>query len=402
VPPLLYFDPKLGRGYAFCPRSGGIFELMPDEYEILRTRTPPDEFRVLLNQMRAYDGKRYDVSGFVAHLASLGIIHDRLSYPVDVELELTRACNLRCTHCLVSAGEPLPDELPAERWVSLLNEMGKYSVRVVLTGGEPLVHPGFLDILAAAKRNGLAVRLLTNGTLVPERIDDLRGLLNPLTDEVQISLDGTRDTHDAIRGEGNFDRALAGVKVLIGAGIPVSVAFTALPQNRSDALPLYRQLARLGISAFRVGWGLPTGRQASSISYQSYLDLVEALRAEAEKTGVPVVGGQLGDALPVSPDSLYSCSAGTAHAFVSSTGDVYPCLLLRYPDLRMGSVRVDSLLTVWRSGPWDRLKRHLSGTKCASCPLFGACRGGCPGEALLFNGTLNAPAPSCRWNDGEH
>ncbi len=401
MPPVLFFEPKVGRGFAFCPRSGGIFELMPDEYEVLVRKEPGEQYKAMLDEMRAYSGKRYTVADFVAHLTSLGILHDRLSFPATVEIELTKACNLRCTHCLVSAGGPLPNEVSTERWVSLLEELGKYAVRVVLTGGEPLIHLGFLDILTAAKRVGLSVKLLTNGTLVPERIDDLSGLLNPLTDEVQISLDGLRETHDAIRGAGNFDRAVSGIKALIGAGIPVSVAFTVLPQNRSDALPLYRQLARMGISSFRVAWGLPLGRQKTSVSYQSYLDLVATLREESQKLGIPVSGGDLGASLPVSPDSLYSCAAGTSQAFISSTGEVYPCLLLRYPEYMMGSIKDTNLLGIWRTGPWDRLKRHLSGTKCASCPLFGACRGGCPGEALLFSGTINAPAPSCRWNDGE-
>ncbi|WP_456421090.1 radical SAM protein, partial [Thermococcus sp.] len=293
--PLLFFDPKVG-AFAYCPESGGIFQLEPDEYEAVKVGT--EKGLKLIEEMRS-EKMGHSISDFIGHLASLGILNDRLSHPVDVELEITRACNLRCTHCIVSAGEPLPDELPTERWVSLVEEIGDYAVRVTLTGGEPLVHPGFLDILLAAKKAGLAVRILTNGTLVPDFIDDLQGLLNPSTDEVQVSLDGTRDVNDSIRGAGSFDRAVRGIEALVGAGIPVSVAFTVLPQNRSSAIDLYRFVARLGVSSFRAGWGLPLGRQGSGVSYRSYLDLVAALREESRRYGVPVSGGDLGAELPV-------------------------------------------------------------------------------------------------------
>ncbi len=399
VAPLLYFEPKTGQAFAYCPRSGGIFELDPSEYEVLLRGEPPVEYRAILRSMQSYSGHRKTVEAFFSHLTAIGILHDRLTYPVNLVAELTTACNLRCTHCYVSAGEPLPHELSTEDWVSLVSEFGRYGIRLVLTGGEPLVHPGLLDILAEAKRQRLAVRILTNGTLLRDRISELSGLLDPRTDSFQVSLDGIREVHGSIRGEGSFDRAVDGIRSAVSAGFPVDVAFTVVSDNRNSAISLYRQLGGLGVRSFRVSWGVSIGRLGHSVSFASFLDLLEALKHESAEVGIPVAYESFSE-LPVLPDAVYTCPAGVSQLFVSSTGDVYPCPLFRFPKFRMGNVREEKLLDIWRKPEWRKLRRDLSGTKCASCPLFRSCRGGCPARAYMTFGTVNAPAPDCRWLDG--
>ncbi|WP_167909556.1 SPASM domain-containing protein [Thermococcus sp. Bubb.Bath] len=189
-----------------------------------------------------------------------------------------------------------------------------------------------------------------------------------------------------------------GIRALLSEGIKVSVAFTLILENRNNTEELYRFVDELGVSSFNVGWGVPLGRLKERVPYGEYLETVERLRRLGLDT--PVFGGTLGDPLPVKPDSLYSCEAGTSQVFISSTGDVYPCLILRHPSFRMGSVREESLIEIWRKKEWEKLKRNLTGTRCESCPLFPRCRGGCPGEALLFRGSINEPAPNCRLEAG--
>ncbi len=399
MPPLLYFEPRVGRAFAYCPASGGVFELMPDEYEVLLRKDPPGAYRHLLDQMRAYSGPKRSVSDFIGHLTSIGILHDRLSFPVNLILELTTACNLRCAHCYVPAGEPRQNELGTEEWVSLIRSAASYAVRVVLTGGEPLIHPGLLDILAEAKKHRMAVRILTNGTLLAERIEELSDLLDPRIDSFQVSIDGTKEVHDAIRGEGTFDKAMAGMRAAMERGYAVDVAYTVIPENRDAALSLYRSLKGIPVRSFRVAWGVSVGRLEHSVSFSSFLDLVEALKHESESVGIPVAYESRSE-LPVTPDSVYTCPAGVSQVFISSTGDVYPCPLFRFPEFHMGNVRSSDLLSIWREGEWHRLRRNLSGTPCASCPLFLSCRGGCPARAYLVSGTVDAPAPDCRWLNG--
>ncbi len=390
--PLLYGDGRIF--FAFCPSSGGIFELEPEEFKALKENLPGAE--ELRKAMLEYDGEKYTVGDFIGHLTSLGIELERLNAPASVIFELTRNCNLRCKHCIVPAGKPLPNELTTEEWLKLVDEISDYAVRLILTGGEPLIHPGFFRILKRAKEKGLSIRLLTNGTLLEEHAEELGKLLDERIDEVQVSLDGLEQAHDSIRGKGSYGKAIAGIKALVRENLPVSVAFTLVPENRGEALPLYREVSKFGIESFRIAWGLPAGRLRKAVTYAEYLKTVEGVKREAEKLGVPVSGGELGAPLEIKAESFYPCAAGTSQVFISSTGDVYPCLVLRYPFFHFGSVREERLIEIWRKREWGKLKRDLSRTECAKCSLFKSCRGGCPGESLIYRGDYNAPSPACR------
>ena len=129
-------------------------------------------------------------------------------------------CNLRCTHCFVSCG---PGE---DRHALLSREQVRERVAEALplgvrefyfTGGEPFVHPELLDILADTLVHGPCT-VLTNGTLLPEAtvgaLLELTGRLR-YSLEIRVSLDGDRAVdHDAFRGRGSFERAMAGILAL--------------------------------------------------------------------------------------------------------------------------------------------------------------------------------------------
>ncbi len=168
----LFYEPKIKAAFAYCPGSGGIFQLDEDEYRAVLNGT--EEGEKLIEEMKAYKGERYSVESFVGHLTSVGITVGMLSRPASAELELTLKCNLRCKHCIVSAGLPAENELSTGEWIGLIEELG--AVRYTLTGGEPLMREGFAEIVRAIKESGSYVKILTNGTLVGENL----GAFEPL------------------------------------------------------------------------------------------------------------------------------------------------------------------------------------------------------------------------------
>jgi AdoMet-dependent heme synthase len=141
-------------------------------------------------------------------------------------------CNLMCTHCFVSCG-------PAEsRHAMMTREEVRARVAEALplgvrefyfTGGEPFLHAGMLDILADTLAHGPCT-VLTNGTLFNERrVEALADLTRDsrFTLEIRVSLDGERaETHDAFRGAGSFDRAIAGIAMLSRHGLLPIVTVT--------------------------------------------------------------------------------------------------------------------------------------------------------------------------------
>ena len=155
--------------------------------------------------------------------------------PPNLQLFLTHRCNLQCTHCYASAGNPLDGEISTSDWIEVIDQFTTMNVGnvVTLSGGEPLVHPEFDKIARHAKNTGCKVYLLTNGVSVTS-LDRARSLTATL-DSVQLSLEGTvEDIHDAIRGKGSFQRAITGLDFLLTAGMPVELVFVVLPGNVAD------------------------------------------------------------------------------------------------------------------------------------------------------------------------
>jgi MoaA/NifB/PqqE/SkfB family radical SAM enzyme len=144
--------------------------------------------------------------------------------PVNLNLNLTRRCNLKCAMCEQHRHDPGPTglpwydprrELPLAAWVNLLDQVSSFRPRLYLTGGEPTLYPHFAAFLTEAKGRGFVVHLQTNGTLL-ERVAD--SLVAQGVEMVTVSLDGPLEVHDAIRGQaGAFQKTCEGIKALVAA-----------------------------------------------------------------------------------------------------------------------------------------------------------------------------------------
>ncbi len=134
-------------------------------------------------------------------------------------------CNLACTHCFISCSptnhtHEMMSLADVERHLAEAVRLGVKEY--YFTGGEPFLNPEMEAILAATLRVGPAT-VLTNGLpLDPSRCARLAALAAAADHslDLRVSLDGYRaETNDPIRGEGTFERALAGVRNLVAAGI---------------------------------------------------------------------------------------------------------------------------------------------------------------------------------------
>ena len=145
--------------------------------------------------------------------------------PTNLAICLTYRCNLRCAMCRQwRRDQDVPDnrpwyerhnELSLATWISLLDQVKSFHPWVYVTGGEPMISPNFRGFIQAARQRGLVVQVQTNGTLLAKEAEFLvrAGVL-----AVSISLDGTPEVHDSIRGvKGTFRRLSEGVAALQAA-----------------------------------------------------------------------------------------------------------------------------------------------------------------------------------------
>jgi sulfatase maturation enzyme AslB (radical SAM superfamily) len=168
----------------------------------------------------------------------------------EMWLYYTLACNLRCKHCLVSAGKKLRRELTDEEWKKVIDESIKLGVkRFYITGGEPFIRGGIFDLIkyiTKTKRRELII--LTNGMLFDDKkLAALKKVMSPRL-LIQVSLEGhNAEIHDKLRGKGSFDRTVEGIKKLLSIEI-VPIASTALNKyNEKEIVKTSRFVSELGI-----------------------------------------------------------------------------------------------------------------------------------------------------------
>jgi MoaA/NifB/PqqE/SkfB family radical SAM enzyme len=133
----------------------------------------------------------------------------------SAHFQLTGRCNLACVFCGQNKGMLASEvcELPVELWLKLAEEIKTMSPRtpeLMLWGGEPLLYPGFDDLAAELHKRGFKLGMVTNATLLHEHLDAVAENI----DSINISVDGTRTGHDAMRGNGVFDKLSANLKLL--------------------------------------------------------------------------------------------------------------------------------------------------------------------------------------------
>lgn len=152
----------------------------------------------------------------------------RLGYsapPTNMSLCLSMRCNLNCVMCRQNRHcKEVPmnrrwfakeRELPLKDWISVLDQIVSFRPWLFVTGGEPILYPHFREFVEEAKKRRFVVHLQTNGTLLSKEADFVVGAG---VEAVTISLDGTREIHDRIRGrKGTFDLVANGVQALIEA-----------------------------------------------------------------------------------------------------------------------------------------------------------------------------------------
>jgi MoaA/NifB/PqqE/SkfB family radical SAM enzyme len=136
-----------------------------------------------------------------------------LAPPDWLSINLTLRCNLRCTMCTTCY--EVADELSTEQILDVIDQAALWGVRVLNPlGGEPFVRTDLEDILLHAARKDFHITLTTNGTLITWERAARLARIPPEKLHMSFSLDGLWDTHDAIRGEGSFERTMQGYRQL--------------------------------------------------------------------------------------------------------------------------------------------------------------------------------------------
>ncbi len=386
----MFTEPKVGKAYIYSFKRRGIYTASIDAIKGMSK----DE---IAGELPEGEGRLFTINDFINYLTYVGASINGLSFPAFVSLEVTAKCNLSCRHCYVRAAKPSGVEVPSSAWAALIGELAGKAVMVEISGGEPLLKEGMEDILRAAKRADLVVKLVTNGTLLEEKLPALLKILDRETDLIQVSIDGTGEVHDGIRGKGSYRKAMKGISKA-SKYFKVVVSYTLMKANLGVTVQTYRAVAKAGASLFKVALCRPVGACEGLVPLSALFKEVRKLMSLEDEVGLPVFPRHVkGGTTPVDLSKpLYTCPAAISALSIAYNGDAYPCIMFR-PHLRLGNVFEEDVDAVWgRAGSVRTLLlRDLSKTKCVRCPYVRTCMGGCPAMAYHAHRTTSIEDPQC-------
>jgi radical SAM protein with 4Fe4S-binding SPASM domain len=334
--------------------------------------------------------------------------------PKTLTLAITEGCNLRCAHCWVDAAlSPLTGHVATPVLRRLMEEFAAMGgEKICFTGGEPLCHPDWQDILGHARTLGFAgVSLQTNSMLIGEAEVaalcrfDFPGL------SVQISLDGgAAPSHDRVRGAGAFQGAMVGLERLVksGLGPRITLFFTEMQHNLEELPAVLELAAGLGLSAVVSGALVLCGRASTGSSlapadpdqYASLLqryDTDPRFRQLYEELGTTAALAWR----KVNAGPATGCTFAQ-NPYLTPRGVLYPCVLCHADEFAVSKVFEKGLASALIEGTplWSSLarisrSRAAKNPACRKCLELETCAGGCMGRAWGSCGNLLAVDDRC-------
>lgn len=309
-----------------------------------------------------------------------------------LQWHILHPCNLHCRHCYQDDRDAV---MPREEMVSLLDKYTRYleshdfEGQVNLTGGEPLLHPEFFPLAREVKSRRIRLGILTNGTLITDEIAGELSCLQPAF--VQVSLDGPRDIHDRIRGEGSFEQALRGIDHLKRYRVRVLVSFTAMKDNYGSLGELAGVCRKHRVD--KLWWDrVVTEDPSLYLSTEEFRSLSETAAKLARRYRFVSCSRAL-QWIP-GGDCSYACSAGRRLLVALPNGDLMACRRLPFV---IGNIRdgEDLASIVDGNQTMQMLARPVTTDKCLRCRHYFSCLGGARCVTYAQTGRIDSADVNC-------
>jgi MoaA/NifB/PqqE/SkfB family radical SAM enzyme len=256
--------------------------------------------------------------------------------PRELRIELTRDCPLRCLHCSVRSEAGNPVHLSAGVAMTVIKDfITMRGEKVILTGGEPLVHPELMRILESASDIGLKPILFSSG--ITHEAGSYRSAseleilnLKPLISGIVFSLySGSPPKHEYItQGQYSFSMSLSAIQACVKHDIPTEVHFVPMGINHKDLLDVAHISQILGVKKVHVLRFIPHGRGEEYTdellpSIEDYAALARVVEtAQRLYPGFLDIGAAFRG---IVPKVVKTCLAVNEKLVVTADGFVSPC-----------------------------------------------------------------------------
>lgn len=332
---------------------------------------------------------------------------------------ITDECDQRCKHCYIFSEDNSKnlDEMNfdqiKETFYKCLDFCETYNrlPYFYITGGDPILHPNFWDLLTLIKKYEIPFTILGNPFHLTK--DNCKQLKEFGCQKYQLSIDGMEKTHDWFRKPGSFKCTLDKIKIINESGIKSVVMTTVSKVNINEVGNIIDTVVKAGVNIFAFARYCPTSEEKDiDISPLEYRNLLaecdkkfKQYKAEGCKTYFnkkdhlwTLYEYEIGEfKIPenVKDGIIYGgCNCGNNHLTILPTGDIFACR--RVQNSKVGNVFEDKIEDIW-ANQMEEYRNYTDFKKCSKCELLAWCRG-CPAVASGKNGNFYEEDPQC-WKE---
>ena len=311
---------------------------------------------------------------------------------------ITHNCNLSCPHCIRGASNN--NNMNTQSAIASLNKLfDDYpDATIILSGGEPTLHPDFDIILQEASKLFRCVVINSNGTTNYYRTSDSWEQNNII---VQFSIDGDENTHNEIRGKGNFEKVIQNIEFINQNNKQIWISTTVSKNNYDSIKKLPAILCKYRIGKWQIAPMMPFGNASRSdiISIDEWNELVdELIEITPFRLGVrklfdiqKLISLTNSDIQRIAENSrnidFRNCGCLRSKVYVYPNMNVYPCTCLT--DMPLGRLSKDTLKSILEKA--NQSCKICSFEKCRKCRYFPICNGGCWGMQKKYGADIRCP-----------
>ncbi len=340
---------------------------------------------------------------------------------------ITDECDQRCKHCYIFAeGHPALVSMDWEQIQKVFFNALAFCQRydrlpyLYLTGGDPILHPQFWELLKLCKEHDVPFTLMGNPFHL--NTENLRRMRDYGCDKYQMSIDGMERTHDWFRKPGSFKTTLEKIRLINEADITSVIMSTVSGTNIDEIPDVIDAVVAAEAQVYAFARYVPTsdgkGNEKSDWyitpeRYRDFLEDIDCKYRDYESKGCKTYFNRKDHlwtlfnyehgrfSLPPeegkqtkNPLIIYDgCNCGNCHITILPTGDIYACR--RVANSKVGNAFSDSLADVWTGAKMEAFRNYGRFSKCAKCELLPYCRG-CPAVAAgSSGGDFYAADPQC-------
>lgn len=311
--------------------------------------------------------------------------------PTGVFAVITNRCNLHCKQCDIPLTANRKAELSTEEWKRIIAQLRDWLGTTLLrwSGGEPFVRKDLIDIIEYSSGIGVLTGVNTNGHYITEALAER--LAKAHVFNMNFSMDGLQESHDHVRGKGQFERVLTAARRMNearrkhGASTKIIIKVTLMKSNLDDIIGLADMVEREGFDALSVSPLEETFASATPdtfwfqrsplwiTDYGKLDEVIDNLKSRTNgvvfnsRAHLESMKGYFRDPLIPTPKD-FKCHVGDDHFRINYNGDVVMCPFKG----TVGNLARQSPREVWGSDEADTRRDEITDCrkKCLIACLY--------------------------------